>query len=82
MSCLHDIEAETRMKLTALAMSVYFLQERKGLLVASQYYFVYVLLDISVLLSCGHLELQGRLSIYLAFQVSVVGAGKGERDWE
>lgn len=75
-------KAETWMKLTALAMSVYFLQERKSLLVAPQHYFVYVLLDISMLLSCGHLELQGRLSICLTFQASVVGAVKGERDWE
>jgi len=50
-------KAETRVKQTALAMSVYFLQERKMLLDAPQQPFVYVSLAIRILLSGGHLEL-------------------------
>lgn len=63
-------------------MSLYFLQEKKSLLEAPQQSFVYVSLTISVLLLCSYLELQERLRIYLAFQASVVDAGKGRKEWE
>lgn len=75
-------KAETRVKQTALAMSIYFLQERKTLLDAPQQPFVYVSLAIRILLSCGHLELQGRLTMYLVLQAAVADAGKGDWDWE
>lgn len=72
-------KAETRVRQTALVMPVCFLEERKALLEVPQQCFVYVSLAISMLLSFGYLELQGRLSMYLAFQTSALDAGEGER---
>ena len=79
---IYAFKAETRVQLTVLAMSVYFLQKRIILLEAPQQSFFYVSLAISVLLSYSHLEFHGRLSVYLNFQASVIDAGKEERDWE
>ena len=54
-------KAETGVKQTALAMSVYFAEKGKTLLEAPQQSFVYVSLAISMLLSCDYFELQGGL---------------------
>lgn len=65
---MSTFEAETRVRQTALAMSVYFLQERKTLPEFPQHSFLYRSSYRSGLLSHGHLELQGRLSMHLAFK--------------